>query len=153
MDQKSFRSFRAVIFGLLLALSSVCFAGGKPNAPEWRQLPPAQQQILAPLASQWAGMSALQRSRLIAVAEQYPKMTPEARLRFQKRIKTWALLTREQREEARDNYRRLKRLPRKQREAIKQRWQAKQQTRQPVVEPTPVKPDVMPALALPVQPS
>lgn len=149
MDQKP---FRAVILCLLLALSSVCFAGGKHNVPEWRLLTPTQQQILAPLASQWAGMSELQRSRLIAVAEQYPKMTPEARLRFQKRIKTWALLTREQREEARENYRRLKRLPRKEREAIKQRWQAKQQTRQPV-EPTPAKPDVMPALTSPIQPS
>ncbi|GCB02092.1 hypothetical protein SFMTTN_2909 [Sulfuriferula multivorans] len=95
----------------------------------------------------------LQRSRLIAVAKQYPKMTPEARLRFQKRIKAWALLTREQREEARENYRRLKRLPKKQREAIKQRWEAKQQTHLPTEPTTPAKPDVMPALASPIQPS
>lgn len=149
MDQKP---FRAIIIGLLLMLSSACFAAGKHNATEWRQLTPAQQQILAPLAAQWGTMSALQRSRLIAVAEQYPKMTPEARLRFQKRIKTWALLTREQREEARENYRRLKRLPKKQREAIKQRWEAKQQTHLPL-EPAPAKPDVMPALASPIQPS
>ena len=151
MDQKP---FRAVAFCLLLALSSVCFAGGRNNATEWRELTPTQQQILAPLVSQWDGMTVLQRSRLIAVAKQYPKMTPGARLRFQKRIKAWALLTREQREEARENYRRLKRLPKKQREAIKQRWEAKQQTHLPTEPPTtPAKPDVMPALASPIQPS
>lgn len=147
------KSFPTVILCLLMAFSSACFAAGKPAAPEWRQLTPAQQQVLAPLSLQWEKMSSLQRSRLIAVAEQYPKMTPQARLRFQKRIKTWASLSREERKEARENYRKFHRLPPKQREAIKQRWEAKQQTRLPE-DSAPIKPhDVMPALSLPVQPS
>lgn len=145
--------FPAIIFWLLLVLSPVCFAAGKHSAQDWRQLTVAQQHVLAPLAVQWDTMSALQRSRLIAVAEQYPKMTPEARFRFQKRIKTWASLSREERKEARENYRKFHRLPVKQREAIKRRWEAKQQTRQPE-NPAPIKPyDRMPALTLPVQPS
>ena len=110
MDQKS---FRAIILCLLLVLSPACFAGGKQAMPEWRQLTPTQQQVLAPLVLQWAKMSSHQRSRLIAVAEQYPKMTPQARARFQKRIKIWASLSREQRKQARANYRQFHRLPKR----------------------------------------
>jgi len=147
------KSFPAIIFGLLLVLSSASFAAGKHSAPQWRQLTIAQQHVLAPLAVQWDTMSALQRSRLIAVVEQYPKMPPQARLRFQKRIKTWASLSREERKEARENYRKFHRLPEKQREAIKRRWEAKQQARHPE-NVAPIKPlDKMPALTLPVLPS
>jgi len=108
-------------------------AGAKP--PQWPELSPQQQQILAPVAQKWNGMTPKQRFKLLGVAKHYPKMTNKEQQRVQARLKDWESLTPEQRERARKKYQQFKQLPPEKRQEVKLKWQ--QKAEQQVVAPTP----------------
>jgi len=111
---------------LCIALSAFAAAADKKQ-PDWSQLTPEQQQILAPLASDWNNFDDRMRKKWLLTAKRYPKMTPEKQQRLLTQMKDWAKLTPEQRTVARENYKKLAKQPPEKREAVKQKWQEDQQ--------------------------
>ena len=91
------------MLGLCFALSAFGAAAEKKQ-PDWSQLTPEQQQILAPLAGDWNNFDATQRKKWLLTAKRYPKMKPEQQQRLQTQMQDWAKLTPEQRYIARENY-------------------------------------------------
>ncbi|MBI3057092.1 MAG: DUF3106 domain-containing protein, partial [Betaproteobacteria bacterium] len=78
----------------------------KPAKPDWAELTPAQQAVLAPLKEDWSTLDTTRRRKWIKIANGYPKMKPKAQQLLQKRMQEWAKLTPEQRRVAREKYRR-----------------------------------------------
>ena len=70
------KAFAALILGLCFALSAIATAADKKQ-PDWAQLAPEQQQILAPLASDWNTLDERRRKKWLLLAKRYPKMKPE----------------------------------------------------------------------------
>jgi hypothetical protein len=100
----------------------------KPAKPDWSELKPAQQQVLAPLQGDWKELDTLRRKKWVKVADAFPKMKPAEQERLQTRMKDWAKLTPEQRRVAREKYQNIKKLPPEKREQIKAQWQQYQQS-------------------------
>ena len=123
------KALAALTLWLCIALSAFAAAADKKQ-PDWAQLTPEQQQILAPLANDWNNFDEPQRKKWLLLAKRYPKMKPEAQQRLQTQMKDWAKLTPEQRAMARENYKKLAKQPPEKREAVKQKWQEHQQRQQ-----------------------
>ncbi len=123
------KALAVLTFGLCIALSTFAAAADKKQ-PDWAQLTPEQQQILAPLASDWNKLEDRPRKKWLLTVKRYPKMKPEQQQRLQTQMKDWAKLTPEQRAIARANYKKLAKQPPEKREAVKQKWQEHQQRKQ-----------------------
>lgn len=124
---------------LCIALSAFAAAADKKQ-PDWAQLAPEQQQILAPLSSDWNNFDDQQRKKWLLTAKRYPKMKPEAQQRLLTQMQDWAKLTPEQRKVARENYKKLAKQPPEKREAVKQKWQEHQQRKQSPAKDAPAAP-------------
>ena len=149
------KALAALTLGLCLALfawSAVGAAGGK-KSPDWAQLTPDQQRILAPLASDWNNFDERRRKKWLLTAKRYPKMKPEQQQRLQAQMQAWANLTPEQRRVARENYKKLQKQPPEKKEAVKRSWKERQpQTptqAAPALPATPAAAANTPALAPP----
>jgi hypothetical protein len=123
------KALAALTLWLCVALSAFAIAVDKKQ-PDWLQLTPEQQQILAPLSSDWNNFDDRKRKKWLLLAKRYPKMKPEEQQRLQIQMKDWAKLTPEQRSIARENYKKLAKQPPEKREAVKQKWQEHQQQKQ-----------------------
>lgn len=142
------KALAALTLGLCIALSSFASAAPKKQ-PDWAQLTPEQQQILAPLASDWNNFDATGRKKWLLTAKRYPKMKPEQQQRLQAQMRHWAELTPEQRRIARENYKKLAKQPPEKREMVKRRWQERQKLKQT---PATAAPPAAPATSAPVAP-
>jgi hypothetical protein len=116
------KALAALTLGLCLALSTLAFAADKKKQPDWAQLTPQQQQILAPLAGDWNNFDERRRKKWLLTAKRYPKMKPQQQQRLQAQMRDWAALTPEQRRVARENYKKLSKQPPEKREKLKQKW-------------------------------
>lgn len=151
------KALAALTLGLCIALSSFASAAPKKQ-PDWAQLTPEQQQILAPLASDWNNFDATGRKKWLLTAKRYPKMKPEQQQRLQTQMRRWAELTPEQRRIARENYKKLAKQPPEKREMVKRRWQERQKLKQapataaPPAAPAASAPGATPAPAPPAAP-
>ena len=123
------KALAALTLGLCLALSNVAAADEKKQ-PDWQQLTPEQQHILAPLAGDWKDLDDRRRKKWLLTAKRYPKMKPEEQQRLQTQMQDWANLTPEQRRIARENYKKLSKQPPEKREAVKQKWEEDQKRKQ-----------------------
>ena len=92
--------------------------------PAWKELPPMQQQALAPLASEWDKLDAPHKAKWIEIGRKFPKMGTEEKDRIQERMRAWVALTPDQRRVARESYARTKKLNTDQKSA---QWQQYQQ--------------------------
>jgi hypothetical protein len=90
---------------------------------QWKDLSPAQQEILKPLAADWNSMSASQKKKWLALGARYSTMTSDQQSRMQERMQDWAALTPEDRRAARESYSRAKKLEPEQRTAEWQQYQ------------------------------
>ena len=124
------------MLGLFIALSSAATAAEKKQ-PEWAQLTPEQQQILAPLANDWKNLDDRRRKKWLLLAKRYPKMKLEQQQRLQAQMRHWAELTPEQRRLARENYKKLAKQPPEKREAVKEKWRERQRLKQAAPGNTP----------------
>lgn len=125
------KAFLAVIilFGLIGHASAAAIpAPQKPPRPEWSELKPAQQQVLAPLKEHWAELDTTRRQKWVKIANSYPKMKPDEQTRLQERMRDWIKLSSEERRAAREKYLAIKKLPPAKREDVKQQWQQYQQS-------------------------
>jgi len=130
------KAFTALILGLCFALSAFA-ATAEKKQPDWSQLNPEQQQILAPLAGEWNNFDDRRRKKWLLTAKRYPKMKPDQQQRLQTQMQDWVKLTPEQRRTARENYKKLAKQPPEKREAVKRKWQEHQQKQAPSTSPAP----------------
>ncbi len=143
------KALAALTLGLCIALSafSAFAAAAGKKAPDWSQLTPEQQQILAPLASDWNNLDERRRKKWLLTAKRYPKMKPEKQQRLQAQMRDWATLTPEQRTIARENYKKLEKQPPEKREVVKQKWRERQKLKQAAPN------NALPAPAVPAEPA
>ena len=137
------KALAALTLGLCIALLSTLSsfaAAADKKQPEWSQLTPEQQQILAPLSGDWKSLDDRPRKKWLLLAKRYPKMKPEQQQRLQTQMRDWAKLTPEQRKVARDNYKKLAKQPPEKREAVKQKWQEHQRQKQLPAQSAPPSP-------------
>jgi hypothetical protein len=90
--------------------------------PNWVELSPQKQQILAPLAADWNRLESWRRKKWLEIAERYPRLGAEEQARIQGRMRAWAALTPEQRKAAREKYQNLQKASPEQREKLKKDW-------------------------------
>ena len=100
----------------------------KPAKPDWSELTPAQQAVLAPLKQDWSSLDTLRRKKWVKVADGYPKMKPDAQKRLQARMQDWSKLTSEQRRVAREKFLAIKKMPPEKRAQVKTEWQQYQKS-------------------------
>ena len=124
------KAFAALTLGLCIALFNFAAAAEKKQ-PDWSQLTPEQQTILAPLASDWNSFDNKRRKKWLLTAKRYPKMKPQQQQRLQTQMQDWAKLTPEQRSIARENYKKLAKQPPEKREKVKQTWRERQKRAAP----------------------
>src|SRR5207237_7977450 len=105
-------------------------AGGKGVAmpkpvtrPLWRELPPGQQQALAPLSAHWDTLNEAQKRKWIALSANFPKMSGEEQAKLHSRMTEWVSLSPKQRPSARLNYGAAQTLSPHDKNA---KWQARQ---------------------------
>ena len=131
------KTYLAIILGVCLAAPAYAAApvaaktsatAQKPAKPDWSELTPAQQTVLAPLKEDWAGLDTTRRAKWVKVANRYPKMKPDEQERLQTRMQDWAKLTTEQRRAIRQKYLAIKKMPPASREHLKVQWQQYQQS-------------------------
>lgn len=103
----------------LLATLLLC-APAWAAALQWNELPPQQQQALAPLSGEWNSLSEKQQKNFIGIAKRFPQLTPLQQQRVHERIVRWSKLTPAQRQQAREKYKSFNQLPPEKREAVKQ---------------------------------
>ena len=90
----------------------------------WKDLPPAQQQALSPLATEWDKLDVAHKSKWLAIARKFETMKPDDQMRIQERMHAWVALTPDQRRVARESYTRTKKLNTDQKSA---QWEQYQQ--------------------------
>jgi len=96
----------------------------KMDGPYWRELSPAQHQVLSPLISVWDQLDGPQKLKWLEISRRFAKMKPEEQNRMQERMRAWVALTPEQRRVAREVYSRSRKLNTDQKSA---QWQQYQQ--------------------------
>jgi hypothetical protein len=84
-------------------------SGAKSNGrrtikPLWRDLRPAEQQALAPLASTWDTISYVQKRKWLTVSQNFPKLAPAEQEKLHSRMTEWVALSPQQRTQARLNF-------------------------------------------------
>lgn len=98
----------------------------KPQAtrPAWKELTPAQQQALQPLAAHWENLPEERKRKWLALSKNYQAMPATEQAKLHSRMRDWVLLSQQQRAQARLNYAETKALTPEQKAA---QWQAYQQ--------------------------
>lgn len=117
-----------VAFGAVAQQQDAETAPNKAARPQWSELSPKQQAILAPIAGEWENLDTVRRKKWVVIANRYPKMTPDEQQRLQSRMQDWVALSPAQRRFARENYQSLKQLPQPQRGEVRQKWREQQKS-------------------------
>jgi hypothetical protein len=117
-----------VVVALVLAvgLGASLPAAASKSDPTWRELSPAQREVLAPLKDGWSAMEPTRKRKWVGVANRYPTMNADEQARVRERMAEWAALAPEQRRAARDNFRAVRDLDPDARNAVRDKWQAYQ---------------------------
>ncbi|OYV38847.1 MAG: hypothetical protein B7Z83_03190 [Thiomonas sp. 20-64-5] len=100
------RSFAQLLalFSLFVLLAFCHAAQAAEAAPSWKQLSPAQQQILSPLQADWHKFDHDRKKKWLDIATRYPAMSPEQQKILQRRMNEWAHLSPEKRRLARETF-------------------------------------------------
>jgi hypothetical protein len=117
-----------MIHKLAISLGVLAFgalAGQGVHAQAFSQLPPPEQQVLAPLSGEWDSFTAQRKKKWRDVANRYPSLSPDEQQRLTTRMQGWARMTPEDRRVAREQFREMKKPdtnPPEQREELKRKW-------------------------------
>ena len=93
-------------------------------SPTWRELTPAQQASLKPLAANWSGIGEAQKRKWLAVSKNYPSLPAPEQAKLHSRMTEWASLSQQQRTQARLNFAETKKLSSDEKTANWQAYQA-----------------------------
>lgn len=85
-------------------------AARAPEKIRWKDLSPAQQQALEPLAGEWDELEPVRKQKWLAIARRYAKMKPGEQARVQERMREWVRMTPEERRQVRQAYARAQKL-------------------------------------------
>ena len=121
-------SFVAPVFAAAPVQPKAAASQSKPAKPDWSELTPAQQNVLAPLKEDWSTLDTLRRKKWVKIADGYPKLKPDAQKRLQARMQDWAKLSSEQRRVAREKFLAFKKMPPEKRAHVQSQWQQYQQS-------------------------
>lgn len=94
------------------------------SKPAWRNLTPAQQLSLTPLAAKWDILGEAQKRKWIAIAANYPNLSPPEQAKLHSRMTEWVSLSQQQRSQARLNFAESKQLTPSQKTATWEAYQA-----------------------------
>ncbi len=111
------------------------------SGPAWKDLKPAQQLSLKPLAANWSTMAEAEKRKWIAVAANYSKLTPSEQAKMHSHMTEWSSLSQQQRSQARLNFARSKPLTPTQKTETWQAYQAlSPEQKKALVSTAPAKP-------------
>ena len=96
---------------------------GQEQGVRWRDLKPAQQNVLRPLEREWPGIGAAHKQKWIELSGNFDKRPPAERERIQERMTEWARLSSQERSQARLHFQEANQLTPQDRKA---RWDAYQ---------------------------
>lgn len=94
-----------------------------PSKPAWKDLTPAQQQALQPLAQHWDWLSEQRKRKWLVISNNYPSLPPEEQAKMHLHMSKWVTLSQQQRTQARQNFKEIKSLTPEQKAA---QWEAYQ---------------------------
>lgn len=89
----------------------------------WKDLTPAQQQALKPLAERWSSLAEERKRKWLAISKNYPSLPPAEQAKLHSRMSEWVSLSQQQRTQARLNFVETKKLAPEQKA---EQWQAYQ---------------------------
>lgn len=72
--------------------------------PLWKELTPAQQASLKPLAVHWSAIDEAQKRKWLALSKNYPSLPPAEQQKMHSRMAEWSSLSKQQRDQARLNF-------------------------------------------------
>lgn len=110
----------------LSASSPAMLPASRPMAmtkPEWKDVPPAQQRALQPLAAVWDPLSETHKRKWLAISANFEKLPAAEQGKLQERMREWVLLSPAQRNQARLNFAETKQLSPTEKQA---KWEAYQ---------------------------
>lgn len=110
--------------------------------PTWRELSPAQQQALAPLAAHWDRLSEERRRKWLVISKNFSSLSSAEQVKLHRRMNEWIALSQQQRIQARQNFSEIKKLSPEQRAAEWEAYQAlsAEERRKLAKQAPPVKP-------------
>jgi hypothetical protein len=92
--------------------------------PLWKDLNPAQQHALEPLAGEWNKLEGLRKQKWLEIANRFSSMKPDEQQRVHERMRDWIRLTPDQRRQVRENFARAQKITPGQKSA---QWEQYQQ--------------------------
>jgi hypothetical protein len=92
--------------------------------PLWKDLNPAQQHALEPLAGEWNKLEGLRKQKWLDIANRFSSMKPDEQQRVHERMRDWVRLTPDQRRQVRENFARSQKITPGQKSA---QWEQYQQ--------------------------
>lgn len=93
------------------------------SKPTWKELTPAQQQALLPLAPHWDRLGEDRKRKWLLISRNYPNLAPEEQAKVHRRMSQWVTLSQQERTQARQNFKEIKTLAPEQKAA---QWEAYQ---------------------------
>ncbi len=104
--------------------NAVLVAQNSESGPSWKDLTPAQQQSLRPLAANWSRIDEGQKRKWLAMSTNYASLPPAEQQKLHSRMAEWASLSPQQRNAARLNFAESKTLSPDEKAANWQAYQA-----------------------------
>lgn len=102
---------------------TIVAAAPSHSKPAWKDLTPAQQQALQPLAPHWDRLSEERKLKWLVISKNYARLPPEEQARVHRRMSKWVTLSQQERTQARQNFKEIKSLTPEQKAA---QWEAYQ---------------------------
>ena len=97
----------------------------QPHAkPAWKDLTPAQQEALQPLAPHWAWLSEERKRKWLVISKNYQTLPADEQAKMHRRMSKWVTLSQQQRTQARRNFKEIKALTPAQKTAEWEAYQA-----------------------------
>jgi hypothetical protein len=108
---------------LWLLLASTAFpASPAKKLPNWQELSPQQQSVLAPLSADWDSYISRRKKTMLDIADKYAGMSPEDQAKVQRRMQRWVKLSQEERGAIRESAKKIKQMPPEKKQSLVQAW-------------------------------
>lgn len=99
-------------------------AAAPSTRPTWRELNPAQQQALSPLATHWDRLSEERKRKWLVISKNFSSLSPAEQVKLHRRMSEWVTLSQQQRNQARQNFSEIKKLSPEQKASEWEAYQA-----------------------------
>ena len=106
----------------LLVASSAFSAAPATKLPNWQELTPEQQTVLAPLSANWDSYTSRRKKTMLDIANRYSGMAPEDQAKVQRRMQLWVKLSQEERGVIRESAKKIKQMPPEKKQTLAQEW-------------------------------